>query len=284
MVFRKHGAKMTDRWGHKETWEDMLRQTYKGVDLKVEDLYLLEACQLESLHERVTHRALSAVIHANPAILRVWCTRYPEIDTFIDKVTTEYSPAATKKELDFFTDKIVWEIAELLVYHRYPKIYDERTAIAWDFEELTQEVTLEDRVVVDVGAGTGRIAFQAAPLARWTFAVEPVSSFRRFMRERIRNQRIKNIYIIDGILSDIPLPDRFVDVLTTCQAFGWSLLGELHEIERVVRPGGTAIHFSGMPVEENGPIHPVITSDKWGYKCKQYRNQGAWHCKYIRHF
>ena len=60
--------------------------------------------------------------------------------------------------------------------------------------------------------------------------------------------------------------------------------GELREIERVVCPGGIAIHFSGMPVEENGPIHPVITSDKWGYKCKQYRNQGAWHSKYVRHF
>lgn len=275
---------MTDRWGHKETWEDMLRQTYKGVDLKVEDLYLLEACDLESLYERVTHRALAAVIHANPALRRVWSTRYPEIYTFIDKVTTEYSPAETNKELDVLTDKIVWEIAELLVYHRYPKIYDERAAIAWDFEELTTEVTLEDRVVVDVGAGTGRIVFQAAPLARWAFAVEPVSSFRRFMRERVRDQGIKNVNIIDGILSDIPLPDGFVDVLATCQAFGWSLPDELREIERVVRPGGIAIHFSGMPVEENGPIHPIITSDKWGYKYKQYRNKGAWHCKYIRHF
>ncbi len=239
---------------------------------------------MESLYERVTHRAIAAVIHANPALRRVWSTRYPEICTFIDKVTTAYGPAPTKKELDFLSDKIVWELAELLVYHRYPKIYDERAAIAWDFEDLTTEVTLADRVVADVGAGTGRIAFQAAPFARWVFAVEPVSSFRRFMRERIRTEKIENVYVVDGLLSDIPLPDGFVDVLATSQAFGWSLADELREIERVVRPGGTAIHFSGMPVDENGPIHPVVTSDKWGYKCKQYRNQGEWHCKYIRHF
>ena len=275
---------MTDRWGHCGTWEDALRQTYKGVDLKVEDLYLLEACDLESLLERVTPQVLAAVIHANPALRRVWSTRYPEICAFIDKVTTEYGPAPTKKELDSLTDKIVWEIAELLVYHRYPKIYDERAAIAWDFEELTTEVILEDRVLVDVGAGTGRIAFQVAPLARWVFAVEPVSSLRRFMRERTRNEEIKNVFIIDGFLSDIPLPDEFVDVLATCQAFGWSLLDELREIERVVRPGGIAIHFSGMPVDENGPIHKVIISDKWGYKCKHYHNKGALHCKYVRRF
>ncbi|MBN2384046.1 class I SAM-dependent methyltransferase [bacterium] len=275
---------MTDRWGHSGTWEDMLRQTYKGLDLKVDDLYLLEACDLENLLGRVTHRALAAVIHANPALRRVWSARFPGIITFIDKITTKYGRASSKKELDFLTDKIVWEIAELLVYHRYPKIYDERAAIAWDFKELTTEVTLEDRVVVDVGAGTGRIAFQAAPLARWVFAVEPVSSFRRFMRERARNEGIKNVFIVDGFLSDIPLPDGFVDVLATSQAFGWSLLDELREIERVVRPGGIAIHFSGMTVDEKGPIHPVITSDKWGYKCKQYCNQGAWHCKYVRYF
>ncbi|MDY6966156.1 MAG: methyltransferase domain-containing protein [Halobacteriota archaeon] len=275
---------MTDRWGNSGTYEDILRQTYEGVDLKVEDLYLLEACDLEGLHERVTHQALAAVIHANPALRRVWSARYPEICAFIDMITTEYGPAPTKKELDLLTDKVVWEIAELLIYHCYPEIYEERVSISWDFEELTTEVSLDDRVVVDVGAGTGRIAFQAAPLARWVFAVEPVSSFRRFMRERIRNEGIKNVYVIDGFLSNIPLPDGFVDVLATCQAFGWSLLDELSEIERVVRLGGSAIHFSGMLVDENGPIYPVITSAKWGYECKQYCNQGEWHCKYVRHF
>ena len=275
---------MTDRWGHSGTWEEMLRQTYKGADIKVEDLFLLEACDLESLHERVTPRALAAVLHANPPLRRVWSTRYPEICAFIDKVTTEYGPASTRKELEFLSDKIVWEIAELLVYHRDPNLYDKRVAIDWDFKELAMEVKLDNRIVVDVGAGTGRIAFQVAPLARWVFAVEPVTSFRRFMRERIKNEGINNVYVIDGLLSDIPLPDKFVDVLATCQAFGWSLLDELREIERVLRPGGIAIHFSGMSVDESGPIHPVITSDKWGYKCKQYRNQGAWHRKYVRHF
>jgi hypothetical protein len=275
---------MTDRWGHSGTWEDMLRQTYKGIDLRVEDLYLLEACDLEGLSERVTHQALAAVLHANPALRRVWSTRYPEIDAFIDRVTRACGPARSKKELDSLTDRIVWEIAESLVYHRYPEVYDERAAIDWDFEELTAEVTLKDRVVVDAGAGTGRIAFQAASVARWVFAVEPVSSFRRFMRERIREEGVKNVYVMDGFLSDIPLPGGFVDVLATCQAFGWSLPDELREIERVVRPGGSAIHFSGMALDEKGPIHPVITSDKWGYSCKQYRNRNTWHCKYVRHF
>ena len=275
---------MTDRWGHSGTWEEMLRQTYKGADIKVEDLFLLEACDLESLHERVTPRALAAVLHANPSLRRVWSIRYPEICAFIDKVTTEYGPASTRKELEFLSDKIVWEIAELLVYHRDPKLYDKRVAIDWDFKELTTEVKLDNRIVVDVGAGTGRIAFQAAPLARWVFAVEPVTSFRRFMRERIKNEGINNVYVIDGLLSDIPLPDKFVDVLATCQAFGWSLLDELREIERVIRPGGIAVHFSGMPIDENGPIYPVITSDEWGYKCQQYCNQGVLHCKYVRRF
>jgi hypothetical protein len=41
------------------------------------------------------------------------------------------------------------------------------------------------------------------------------------MRERIKNEGINNVYVIDGLLSDIPLPDKFVDVLATCQAFGW---------------------------------------------------------------
>jgi len=275
---------MTDRWGHDGTWEDMLRQTYKGVDLILEDLYLLEACDLESLHERVTHRALAAIIHEYPALRHVWRARYPCIDAFLDAIATEYDAASSREELDILADKVVWEIAEILVYHRYPEIYEERAAIDWDFKELTSEAALENRIVVDAGAGTGRIAFQAAPMARWVFAVEPVSSLRRFMRERIRKEKIRNVYVVDGRLSDMPLPDGFVDVLATCQAFGWSLADELREIERIVRPGGTAIHFSGMSLNDAGPIHPVITSDEWGYQCRQYSDQGVWHCKYIRHF
>lgn len=88
---------MADRWGHSGTWEDMLRQTYKGVDLSVEDLYLLETPDLENLYGRVTHRALAAVIHANPALQRVWIVRYPDMQAFIDKITTTYSPATTEK-------------------------------------------------------------------------------------------------------------------------------------------------------------------------------------------
>jgi len=171
---------------------------------------LLEACDLGCLHERVTPRALAAVLHANQSIGQVWRTRHPDIYAFIDKVTTEYGPASTKEEFDFFSDEIVWEIAELLVYHRYPKIYDERVAIAWNFDELTSEVTLEDRVVVDVGAGTGRIAFQAAPIARWVFAVEPVTSIRRFMRERKKMMESKTF---TSLMDCSPISNYLINLL-----------------------------------------------------------------------
>jgi len=38
-------------------------------------------------------------------------------------------------------------------------------------------------MVADVGAGSGRIAFMVAPFAQTVFAVEPLGSFRSFMKE-----------------------------------------------------------------------------------------------------
>jgi predicted RNA methylase len=43
---------------------------------------------------------------------------------------------------------------------------------------------LTDKVVIDAGAGTGRVAFDAAALARHVFAVEPVGTLRQYIRDR----------------------------------------------------------------------------------------------------
>jgi SAM-dependent methyltransferase len=121
-------------------------------------------------------------------------------------------------------------------------------------------------VVIDAGAGTGRVAFAVAPLARHVFAVEPVATLRRFAREKATALRIGNLFVLDGLLSAIPLPARTADVLLTCQAIGWDLAPELAEVERVVKEGGTAMHmFAGPGVTQSGnPLHDPLLAH--GYR------------------
>ena len=59
-----------------------------------------------------------------------------------------------------------------------------------------------------------------------------------------------------------------------CQAIGWQLEDELVEIERVVRPGGTAWHLFGAPgaTEVENPLLQSLVDH--GYEPDTYRDGG----------
>jgi SAM-dependent methyltransferase len=76
-----------------------------------------------------------------------------------------------------------------------------------------------------------------------------------------------NIFTLDGTLDSIPLPEDTLDVLVTSNAIGWNLEGELPEIERVLKPGGTAVHLLYMDQQQENPYHEILTSASRGYMC-----------------
>ena len=87
------------------------------------------------------------------------------------------------------------------------------------------------RVVVDLAAGTGKLARQLVPSGARVVAVEPLVE----MRSRIP----AGIETLDGTAEAIPLPDASADAVTVAQAFHWfDAEAALREIERVLRPGG----------------------------------------------
>ena len=170
--------------------------------------------------------------------------------------------------------------ADLILYNRNPEFLDKRAQLeSWVFNEITSIVALENKVVIDGGAGTGKIAFQAAKVAKAVYAVEPVSSLRQFMKEKAKGQCIQNIYVIDGFLHAIPLHDDFVDVLLTCRAIGWDLEKELKEIERVVKPGGFIVHIPMYPGIDD-PLFTILTSSKWQYECSTLEDSANHSRKY----
>ena len=91
------------------------------------------------------------------------------------------------------------------------------------------------------------------------------------MREKAEREKVGNLFVIDGFLHAIPLPDDTVDVLITSNAIGWNLELEMREVERVVRPCGHAIHLSGYAADDQlNPVHEALTSSRWGYTCTSY--------------
>ena len=242
-----------------------LRETFAGLAPVVDDLFLLEAHQIALLPDRAPPRELAAVLHVHPNLHRFLVVRHPPIGGFLKTVLSEYGPVA-EGDLPAVCDTLLWEIADWIVYQREPAAYDTAARVGWNLDGVAQKVALDGKVVIDAGAGTGRVAFAVAPLAGHVFAVEPVAALRTFVREKATSMRIGNLFVLDGLLSAIPLPARTADVLLTCQAIGWDLAPELAEVERVVREGGTALHmFGGSGVtQSDNPLHGPLLAH--GYR------------------
>lgn len=86
-------------------------------------------------------------------------------------------------------------------------------------------------LVVDLGAGTGKLSRQLAATGAGIVAVEPVSGMRALIPTGIE--------AVDGTAEAIPCEDGAADAVTCAQAFHWfEPDAALTEIHRVLRPGG----------------------------------------------
>lgn len=90
------------------------------------------------------------------------------------------------------------------------------------------------RVVVDLGAGSGKFTGYLVRTGASVIAVEPVPQ----MLEKL-SQAWPDVISHLGTADAIPLPDASVDAVVCAQAFHWfAHAGALAEIYRVLKPGG----------------------------------------------
>ncbi|WP_437630843.1 class I SAM-dependent methyltransferase [Sorangium sp. So ce854] len=87
-------------------------------------------------------------------------------------------------------------------------------------------------VVLDLGAGTGKLTRLLAPTGARLLALEPVEGMRRKL-----SQMVPSATLLDGVAEAIPLPEASVDAAVAAQSFHW-FHGDLAlaEIHRVLRP------------------------------------------------
>lgn len=134
--------------------------------LEFEDFYLLEAFQIAYLPGWVPEREFAAALWAYPSIENFLRRKNPSISGFIDRIKRENGPSKDDNELALCIAKVIQTCADILIYNKCPEVYDNLKFHGWNFREITSITTLDDKVVLDGGSGTGRIALEAAQHAR----------------------------------------------------------------------------------------------------------------------
>lgn len=260
-----------------------LKKLFIGTDLTAEDLLLLESFQIRYLPDRIPRKEFAALLRAYPYIQLFLISKNSTIENFINNIFKEYKASYDKATIERYCDDLVWEIADLIIYNKHPELYDENVDLNWKIEEIISIELLKGKIVADVGAGSGRLSFLLSEYAKTVYAIEPICSFRTHIKEKVKKGAYDNIYTIDGFLDSIPMPDNSIDILVTSNAIGWNLEKELQEIERVVKPGGKAVHLIGSTESESeNPFHETFVSADWNYKCIHYPELNGMKLKYIK--
>lgn len=92
----------------------------------------------------------------------------------------------------------------------------------------------EAKVVLELGAGTGKLTRQLVDQGHAVFATEPDEAMLAVLRERVPEVSAKV-----ATAEEIPANDRSVDVVVVAQAFHWfDHEVALAEMARVLKPGG----------------------------------------------
>ncbi|MEW5869178.1 MAG: class I SAM-dependent methyltransferase [Chloroflexota bacterium] len=241
-------------------------------------LLLLERVQISWMADWSLDQEMALALRANPAV--AWYLRHkcPEAEPWLERLEAIEVDASDAQAVYAAEQHILQKMNDWLVYVVDPAVYDAQPFLNWDSQELSGLVDFSGKVVLDIGAGTGRLAFVAAPQAQTVYCVEPVGNLRCYIREKARRMGLHNVYAVDGLITEIPFPDGFADVCMGGHVFGDEPERELSELERVTRPGGMVILCPGSSEREN-EAHQVLV--KGGYQWSRFEEpRDGWKRKY----
>jgi SAM-dependent methyltransferase len=135
-------------------------------------------------------------------------------------------------------------------------------AVGWIADRLDVR---PNRIVLDLGAGTGKLTRSLVDTGARVIAVEPGDAMRAELERAVPHAEAMR-----GSAEDIPLPDASVDAIAIGQAFHWFRHDvAIPELHRVLRPrGGVALLWNSrdpdalLHVEIGKLIAPFIPPDR----------------------
>lgn len=242
------------------------------TQLSFNNFLLLERVQLSWFPGWLPEPELAVALQANPVV--EWYLRHkcPSLNDWLDEIIPQKELiSADPEKVREAEIKVMNAINDLLVYVVDPSIYDRLPFLNWDSKELTGLVDFSQKTVLDIGAGTGRLTFPAAELAETVFAVEPVENLRRYIKAKAAKLNFDNVFPIDGLVTEIPFPSNYADLVIGGHVFGDHLEQEYEELLRVAKVGGMVILCPGNNDQDND-IHAFLISK--GFAWSRFEEPG----------
>ncbi|MBR3503550.1 MAG: class I SAM-dependent methyltransferase [Clostridia bacterium] len=153
--------------------------------------------------------------------------------------------AAEIEALGAFDDFVIYTTPEKMAAN-CPFIY------GWDKARLFEMADFAGKTVLDVGSGSGRLAFAAAERAAWVYASEPVDTLREFLRSEIARRGLGNMRVCDGMAHALPFPDDTFDIVMSGHVVGDFPDEETAELARVAKKGGWLLDCPGDQPNDPG--------------------------------
>lgn len=235
--------------------------------LSFNSLLLLERIQISKFPGWLPAKELAIALRSNPTVEWFLRNKCPEIRNWLDKIVSLDTGKCNKNDIQKAEQIILNSINDFLTYVIDPVKYDAQSFLQWEPSELTSIADFTGKIVIDVGAGTGKLTFIAAPRAKVVYAVEPVGNLRFYLKQKAKDKGLSNVFIVDGLITDIPFPDNFADICMEGHTFGDNIEAEHREMGRVTKTGGIVIHCPGNNDKDN-EIHQFLVGK--GYKWSRF--------------
>lgn len=229
-------------------------------------MLLMERFQIRLMLESLsgeTEEAMAAALKANPKAAWLFERKCPEMAERVKTLAAQAPENLTAEQIRTAEIRVMDEFEDFVVYTT-PEVMEKQCDFiyGWNRERLYELCSLEGKTVLDVGSGTGRLAFAAAEKAAFVAASEPVDTLREFIRDEIARRGIRNMRVCDGLCHSLPFPDQCFDVVMSGHVVGDFFREEVDELARITKPGGWLLDVPGDQRRETGRNEQLL-ADGW---------------------
>jgi SAM-dependent methyltransferase len=251
----------------------MLNWKHDLNEVPIDVILLFEEFHFRYLEGTNLHKELALIFKSKPYIEWFIRNKVPELSYWVDEISQKYKneTIGSIDEQRNIELKVIHELEDWIIYVLSPDDYNNQPFNNWDKKELLEITDWRNKIVVDIGSGTGKQIFTVAPYVKIIYSVEPVTNLRKFLRNKSREIGYKNIYVIDGFITSIPFENEFADIVMCGHVLGDSLAEELDELERVTKTEGYIIACPGN-IDKDNEQHKYLTER--GYNWQSFLEPG----------